>query len=429
MRKIKFFMALTAILLFVSCSPDKNNDLLYSCDQPNRTVNIPYLITESEAYSEIITLANELQGEWERCPNVYNVTSIESVSSELLMPYLSEIGIEIDENMPNNILYIFNFGEGYAIAAADRRFNETVFAIAEKGSLSPNDLAHREPIGIDGLQDGDDGELHPVSISTIINGKIPYSATQLIMHSVATHYSEFFFENYYYGGWEVDSTTMIVLSPELPKYDQESPFNDSCPIINDSVTPAGCGPIALLTIMANNSSTTFNFAGLSVEKEHIINYNNYADETYSLLAYYARQIGKAVKTTYTPTGSSTARRNLIRFMSRTLNYEHVDDHDFDASIIKSMLNDSLPIIMEGWGSGGHYFMIEGMQYQRRRIYFNNENDQNYYHSSRIRLKCNFGWKGDGDGWYLKSIDNVITENGEVHYYSDRQKIISYSTNQ
>lgn len=46
-------MALTAILLFVSCSPDKNNDLLYSSDQPNRTVNITREISQEEALENI----------------------------------------------------------------------------------------------------------------------------------------------------------------------------------------------------------------------------------------------------------------------------------------------------------------------------------------------------------------------------------------
>lgn len=44
-------MALTAILLFVSCSPDKNNNLLYSSDQPNRTVNFTREITGYRHFS------------------------------------------------------------------------------------------------------------------------------------------------------------------------------------------------------------------------------------------------------------------------------------------------------------------------------------------------------------------------------------------
>lgn len=431
-RFIPVFVALTATLIaFLSCSPEQSGSGSIIPSNPQRTTNIDLEISESEAYENLLNFVAELGGIWEQCPNVYEIRQVDIVPGDFLIPFLDEYRIEIDGRLPENLLYIFNFNDGgFAVVSADRRLIENVFALASKGSLSANDLLYRRPLTIEGVTYNDYEELEPVIFDAVENGSFPYSAVELIMHSVATHFSFDYLNHYYYAEWETDSSTMQLLEQPLPKYCQWSPFNDSCPIRrNGDTTVAGCEPIALLMTLVYNSGNTFSFGAKSTGRDSLMNnYLIYHDaKVKSDLAYYSHLIGKKSWTKYGPE-SSTAFYRLQAVMAGVDEYHNVRINPFEESTVHNMITNNKPVILEGHGSGDHAFVVEGVMYDHRCLI--TWNDDNSYQTSngmsRIRILCNFGWYDEkADGWYLKSVDSVIQTDSTIHYYGERLRMMTY----
>lgn len=396
-----------------------------------KTANIELEISTSEAYGNILNFASEVEDYWEQCPNLYSIRNIETVPREYLTPFLEEFGIELDATPNDCLLYIFNFnGGGWAVASADRRLNETVFALTESGSLQPENLMFQPSRSIDGLTYNDNGDLEPVSFNAVFNESFPYSATELIMYSVATHFSQDFFNHYYYAEWEVDSTNIQLLTNPLPKYCQETPFNDSCPTRNGSATRAGCEPIALLMTLVHNSGNIFTLGDKSTGRDSLhsyyLVYNN--PKVKSDVAYYAHHLGRKSFTMYGVESSSTAFRLLRNVMAELDGYQNVRIQSFDESLTERMISRNNPVILEGHGSEGHAFDVEGVKYEHRQLitWNNNQSISGSSGTRRIWLQCNFGWDDrKADGWYLKSLENVTQDNGSTHYYGERLRMIKY----
>lgn len=62
--------------------------------------------------------------------------------------------------------------------------------------------------------------------------------------------------------------------------------------------------------------------------------------------------------------------------------------------------------------------------------FANTNVSNTNGTSRIKILCNFGWSDKkAVGWYLKSLSNILTENGNTHNFGERLRMIKYEYTQ
>lgn len=401
-----------------------------------KAVNIELEISTREAYGNILNFANEVEDFWEQCPNLYSISNIESVPKEYLTPFLEEFDIELDATPNDCLLYIFNFnGGGWAVASADRRLNETVFALTESGSLRPENLMHQPSQPIEGLIYNDNEDLEPIRFNAVFNEEFPYSATELIMHSVATHFNQEFFNHYYYTEWEVDSNNIQQLTNPLPKYCQGTPFNDSCPTRNGRITKAGCEPIALLMTLVYNSGTgnTFILGDRSASRDSLMDsttiYGNAIIQR--KLAYYTHHIGKKTLTQYGVESSNTAFHILRNYMASLDGYQNVSVLSFDEAQTAQMISRGNPVILEGHGTGDHAFVVEGILYEHSRlITWNNTNVSNTNGTSRIKILCNFGWNDKkADGWYLKSLSNILTENGNTHNFGERLRMIKYEYTQ
>lgn len=417
MTKTKFFMALTAILLFVSCSPDKNNDLLYSCDQPNRTVNITREISQEEALENIHLFAESIQN-----PNFnrfYQGTllNVQGVDGRLVLPFMRDLEMDVDAGELNNtLLYLFNFEGGCVVASADRLLNETVYAFLDGVNLTPSDLQHRDPITVDGFVDGPDGELEPVITSVIPIGEVPYSSVCLIMYSVALTYNLPEPAGFFRGDW-IDSTT-VSIEGSTPRYHQRYPFNKYYGICTSMPTNcnghyyAGCGPIAMLiTIIYNNYSSQL--YGYPINRDSMINYQG---STYyeDILAKMAHKLAQEVRATYSEDGTFTTNTNMQRVMRGIPGYENFRFTNFDSNDIISMISNNKPVIGQGINSEdkGHYYIIEGiqMQYQEQLTIAGNQVVRMGFCASHALLTCNMGGGGSSQCYLLPCYSNDSVDN-------------------
>lgn len=398
MTKTKFFMALTAILLLVSCTQDKNNDLLYSSDQPNRTVNFTREITQEEALENIHLFAESIQN-----PNFdrfYQGTllNVQGVDGRLALPFMRDLEMDVDAGELNNtLLYLFNFEGGCVVASADRLLDETVYAFLDGVNLTPSDLQHRDPITVDGFVDGPDGELEPVITSVIPIGEVPYSSVCLIMYSVALTYNLPEPVGFRRGDW-IDSTT-VSIEGSTPKYHQRYPFNkyyDICLGILETNCHyryyAGCGPIAMLiTIIYNNYSSQL--YGYPINRDSMMNYQS-SLYNQDLLAKMTHKLAQEGHATYATTGTGMSHQNMEQAMRQITGYRHFSFVDYNTDEIIRMISQNKPVIAQGYTieDKGHYYIIEGiqMQYQERLIVAGDQEVCTGFCDSRAILTCNMG---------------------------------------
>lgn len=419
MTKTKFFMALTAILLLVSCTQDKNNDLLYSSDQPNRTVNFTREITQEEALENIHLFAESIQN-----PNFnrfYQGTllNVQGVDGRIALPFMRDLEMDVDASELNNtLLYIFNFEGGCVVASADRLLDETVYAFLDGVNLTPSDLQHRDPITVDGFVDGPDGELEPVITSVIPIGEVPYSSVCLIMYSVALTYNIPEPVGFLRGDW-IDSTYASLdnrpFRPDTPcsvtpRYHQEYPFNkyystcSSMPSDSDCRGHyfAGCGPVAMLiTIIYNNYSSQL--YGYPINRDSMINYQS-SLYNQDLLAKMAHKLAIRGGAVYTNHGTFMPRPSLRNVMRHIEGYENFDFVRFNTDDIIDMISNGKPVIADGYNDDheGHYYIIEAiqMQYQERLTFVENQIVNSGTCACRAVISCNLGWRNRKNQHYV-----------------------------
>lgn len=197
-------------------------------------------------------------------------------------------------------------------------------------------------------------------------------------------------------------------------WDQMTPYNNLCPVVNSQRTPTGC--VATSTAIAmqyhkwpdvgqgshSYTSQTYNLS-LSATFDTPYQWDNmpstytagqYTTEQAQNVATLMYDCGVFSEMNYAPGNSGaltlTAAQGLVNYMKydKSLHVLQRDNYQKDEweAIIKGELDDNRPVVYGGENDQkeGHQFIIDGY------------NDADYYH-------VNWGWSGLANGYYLLSV--------------------------
>ncbi|MFV0582998.1 MAG: thiol protease/hemagglutinin PrtT [Parabacteroides gordonii] len=197
-------------------------------------------------------------------------------------------------------------------------------------------------------------------------------------------------------------------------WDQMTPYNNLCPVVNSQRTPTGC--VATSTSIAmqyhkwpdvgegshSYTSQTYNLS-LSATFDTPYQWDNmpstytagqYTTEQAQNIATLMYDVGVMSDMNYAPGNSGaltlTAAQGLVNYMKydkslHVLQRENYQTAEWE-SIIKGELDDNRPVVYGGENdqNEGHQFIIDGY------------NDADYYH-------VNWGWGGLANGYYLLAV--------------------------
>lgn len=196
------------------------------------------------------------------------------------------------------------------------------------------------------------------------------------------------------------------------KWDQDSPYNDDCPLLNGDRSVTGCMATALAQVLYHpsnrmqgngtydylwgygNGRISFNYDKNPFDYEAMLDTysKNSSAESKAAVANLMYGIGVACQMNYHPqmsgTGDFVSGAALIRNLGcdKTLRVENRDfytDTEWD-EMVYNQLATGHPMVYTGSSKDmGHAFVCDG--YER-------QDDRNYYH-------INWGWSGNGDGYF------------------------------
>jgi len=246
------------------------------------------------------------------------------------------------------------------------------------------------------------------------------------------------------------------------KWGQNAPYNKYVKYYQDQNNKlgvqnyvAGCGPVAAAQLIAyyghisnTNKPSTFTIgSGSSIARwDGTYNFNDLTaqpkinatgtlnEELRGQVAALMHHIGLTLKSTYSNNNTNSTNSNITSSFRNTFGYKSdnsyfisatsfsqtattwtVTVHNNSRSWVINQLNakpKARPVIIrgdriDGNEKVGHYWLIDGhgtMTYYKE--YLNKKGSSVLYSSTltltnnTVMVHCNFGWSGDGDGWYI-----------------------------
>ena len=288
--------------------------------------------------------------------------------------------------LPDTIMYIINFANnsGYAIMAADKRFGG-IFVYAEEGNLYS-------------IEDTDNAGLK-IFLSSIEE----YCMEKLASNGGLADDSVGKIHRPDYPTYSIDS----LISPLLTtKWGQGPPYNNYCPVINDTVCPTGCVATAVGQLVAYYSYPN-SYNGHVYDWDWItLGPIPTFTEGINGVALLMQDIGRITETTYGTTESGTNPSRVIESFD-SLGYHHrtgIDPYSF--SICLSEISRGCPVLIKGNNgdfSSGHIWVLDGIL-----ILDYVEIQQTFYgpiphHTYEQLVHCNWGQNGNGNGYYLSGV--------------------------
>lgn len=290
-----------------------------------------------------------------------------------------------NDEQQDKAFYVFNAmdGKGFVIVSAESKAR-TILAYSDKGSFLAGDMPANVRFWLTRYAE----EIHTLSASSIVP-----------IQNVSV------------------ASTSAIVSPLLEidniQWDQDSPFNDQCPMLNGTHCVTGCVPTAFGQIMRywkypargiGSNSYVWNGRTLSADfSQHFYDWNNMLG-TYSSFANSAQKqavalllsdIGIACDINYGNNASSSNEIKAARALLQYFDYDagmSVASMDymglgaFGDAIMEDLL-ESRPVIMTGnTTNSGHAFVCDGVD------------NNNMFH-------INWGWSGRFNGYFALSALN------------------------
>lgn len=299
--------------------------------------------------------------------------------------------IETDDNL-NPLFYVFNLKHksGFVIIAADDRV-APVLGYSLESDFNPSNIL-TNPAHNEWMQNYSDQISYSIENNLQSDAKID---NQWAKYDV--QFSSFVLK-------ETKNAVEPLLG--LIEWDQNSGWNDSCP-----EDPAGPGGHAYAGCVATASSMIMKFYnyplhGVGSESYYATGYGtlsaNFAEATYewpemspitptpyaALIQYH---MGIAVNMNYGPDGSSASSENAVTQLEQHFDYNtsayFVYKQNYTTAVwenmVKTNLDDGMPLIYRGQGTGGHSFVLDG---------YDDDNADGLFH-------FNWGWSGSNNGYY------------------------------
>ena len=291
-------------------------------------------------------------------------------------------------------LYVFNVADngGFVIVSNDDR-TLPVLGFSDSGNIDPDNIPAGMRAWLKGYAD---------EIAWAIEHNITNTAAARGQHRVGSH------------------STSAIEPLITTKWDQDSPYNDLCPLFNEAACATGCVATAMAQVMyctekrvGNNTTTTTvgipayttysnNIpmsaipAGTDIDWSAMTDTydNNSTTAASQAVAQLMLYCGCSVEMNYGPASSAstnaaaTALKTYFGY-NNTTTYVHRSSYTSDnwADLIYFELDHNRPVLYDGQSSdGGHAFVCDGYMY---------ENGTDLFH-------INWGWGGQSDGYFVLS---------------------------
>ena len=226
-------------------------------------------------------------------------------------------------------------------------------------------------------------------------------------------------------------------------FDQGTPYNDRCPVLNGARSLTGCVATAMAQVMAywkypavgtgsatytsSNGAATYDFTAHPFDWNNILNtytisplgsITNYNANQAAAIAELMLACGASVNMDYDASGSGsyishayTALKNHFGYSS-DIRYLESNDPDWDdwADALRGQFDKGLPILYGGISTGGgHAFVLDG-------YYIETLQSGN----TRTRFHVNWGWNGSQNGWFLLP---KLQPEGNDNYSNLNQRLV------
>ncbi|MBO4811281.1 MAG: C10 family peptidase [Prevotella sp.] len=280
--------------------------------------------------------------------------------------------------------YVFNAddGQGFVIVSGDER-TEDILGYAEKGSYDEDQIPENVRNWLKGYAD----------FIASIDDQEPTSARSS-HHQVELH----------------DAIAPLLTT----RWNQNEPYNNSCPVMGGAHCPTGCVATAMAQIMHYNQWPTGQCTAIPAYSHSTLgtiqglpattfDWNNMTD-TYGesststereAVAKLMRYCGQSVKMNYQTASSSAISPDVVAALRNYFNYDvntrYLDRAGYTArtwdELLYSELTSQRPVFYSGISTGGgHAFVCDGYD------------GEGFYH-------INWGWGGYYDGYYKISVLN------------------------
>lgn len=390
----------------------------------------------------------------------------------------------------NELLYIANFDNGWAIVAGDERVENTIIAYSDYGSFYPDSIDCPDVLywyemtksGIENIKRLTEDSIEGVELARGGLPDIDYS------------------QDYYWVDWKEKADTILtewnIDHLVNTKWGQSSPWYRKCPVTSGGDTcVVGCVAVAAAQVLYYlrtekgfpidvNFHTSISSHQLSNGKYSVditrsnSVYSSYwwagmADNWYQQgtdnVAELLVDVGDYFEMEYSPTGSSASTSDCPDVFEDYYNV-HCDIENYSAnsySHVKTSLLHGYPIIVRGGSSSGnHSWIIDGCRYTSRQIdqpyqwrmvatdslnfYYSTRQIRYYYTESQMGilhpgvvegdefhefssisdinkyLRMNWGWNGSYDGGYYSFLPSDTLSYSPWLYQGNPKIVYNFS---
>jgi hypothetical protein len=302
----------------------------------------------------------------------------------------------------DTLMYVFNFAKGFTIVSATKDANQ-ILAYSDENSFDVNDTDNIGPsIWLEYMKN---------EIEKIIEDPTVTQASESVYNSMK-------FED----EWDTKVTTRTkVFYDEIrfykkvgplltTRWHQDSPYNQSTPLINGTHAPNGCVPVALAQVV--NYHQRLN--------GEIINWTAISNGTSSSISHLIGCIGFDIGMSYQAgyAHPDICIPDFFCYRGRIATYLKNKGYSASWSDLGNQTPLSLPAIYEGFTSnflgttnwfGGHWWVVDG--YEKYEKWYGWGDIALYSQEVELRntpplqiwsylfLSFNWGWGGKSDGWY------------------------------
>lgn len=309
-------------------------------------------------------------------------------SIELLPVMMRTRSIESDFTS----FYVVNFEneEGFAILSGNK-LQTPIYAIAETGNIELKDTVHNK------------------GLSQYLHEILPSLAQSELEMSAETRYTIDPSINIPTYGWKVSVKPLLTKGVRM--WDQTSPYNEYCPLMDDERTVPGC-----IAVVCAQAMSVFQIP---------LGYKGYVFDWTDMLASETNdqklKVARLLKLVGEPenlnvTYGTKASSGVIQNISRTfenMGYKPLTYSSFNSKTAYKLLKSGTPVLTDGSRyissedrEAGHIFVIDGSGSYTAFGVNDMKKHGAYFH-------CVWGWGGDANGYYLYCSDPFSQSDSEI----------------
>ncbi len=405
---------------------------MVACERSTETSFVPESETPKMAKSSKISISDAIKVAMEGISMLDDVKT--RVQQRVVDPSKTETYVRpaTRSGEADTLFYVINFADsaGFAIIAADPAASPQLLAVAESGSYSPNEHGGNDNPWAGLIEETkgpirDENGIIIAYPSPLPDPNDPDPLPDLPGHPITPD------TVVTYSDW-------VTAGPYLEvKWGQHAPYNTYCegPIENSDnfqICPAGCTATALAQILSYyqypnedsdalpitfpsatgrsypnvGSSLLLNWSEL---KQHVVTLDNTpcscSETNRTNLAILFRELGELLNMKYEENGSSAdfgRITDVLIGLGYTSNYQ--DSYNWD--VVRSELDSARLVAMSGVKAEeylGHVWVVDGYKTRTETTTIGEIVRSQIEHKY---LHINWGWDGNGNGYYLSGIFNT-----------------------